>query len=132
MLLEYETGEIAQGQAYLGQFLEIMGRRIDLFSTGTTSMAIASVARITGVTARLDIAQTAAEAVIQDSSATPNLVKYAKAGLALLAVLNSDQTAAAEHHSYFQGRGGTMLWTAISVDRLPGLLAQTMGAYENA
>ena len=90
-------------------------------------MAIAIVSRMTGVTGRLDIAKELSESVLSDRSATPALVMYAKAGLALVAVQNGDRSTAGELHAYFLGQRGTMLWTAISVDRLLGLLSHAMG-----
>ena len=51
----------------------------------------------------------------------------AKAGLALLAVQKGDQSAAEEHYAYLQEQRGTMIETVSSVDRLLGLLSQTMG-----
>ena len=57
----------------------------------------------------------------------------AKATLALLAVLNGDQAAAKEHYAYFFGQRGTMiLFGSSSVDRLLGLLSQTMGEVDQA
>ncbi len=57
---------------------------------------------------------------------------HAKAGLALLAVQKGDQSAAEEHYAYLLGHRGTMIWTLSSVDRLLGLLAQTMGNLDQA
>ena len=59
---------------------------------------------------------------------------YAKAGLALLAVQKDDKSAAEERYADFLGLGqqGTMLWTVSSVDRLLGLLSQTMGNMNQA
>ena len=127
VLLEHETGEVAQGEIYLDQLVDAANRQPTFFATGRTSMAIAIVSRMTGVTGRLDIAKELSESVLSDRSATPALVMYAKAGLALVAVQNGDRSTAGELHAYFLGQRGTMLWTAISVDRLLGLLSHTMG-----
>ena len=86
-------------------------------------MAIAAVARITGVPDRLEIAEAAAEAV---ELVIPHFATYAKAGLALLAVQKGDQSAAEGHYAYLLGQRGTMMWTVISADRLLGLLSHTM------
>ena len=56
----------------------------------------------------------------------------AKVGLALLAVSKNDQSAAAEHYAYLQGHRGTMIETTSSVDRLLGLLSQTIGDLDQA
>ncbi len=43
-----------------------------------------------------------------------------------MAVQTGDQSAAAEHYDYLLGQRGTMCATVSSVDRLLGLLSQTM------
>ncbi len=95
-------------------------------------MLIPAIARISGVPDRLEIAETAAEAVLSEQSVTPFLAMSAKAGLALLAVHKGDQPAAAEQHAYFLPQRGTMLLSLSSVDRLLGLLSQTMGNLDQA
>ena len=95
-------------------------------------MVIAAVDRITGVPDRLEIAESAAEAVLSAQSGTPVAAMYAKAGLALLAVLKDDQSAAKEHYAYLLGHRGTMIWTLSSCDRLLGLLAETIGRLDQA
>jgi DNA-binding CsgD family transcriptional regulator len=57
---------------------------------------------------------------------------FAKAGLALLAVLKGDQPAAEELYDYLLEQRGTMVWTLSSIDRLLGLLSQTMNESEQA
>ena len=52
---------------------------------------------------------------------------HANAGLALLAVRKGDRSAATEHYDYLVAQRGTMIETTSSVDRLLGLLSQTMG-----
>ncbi len=90
-------------------------------------MAIPTIARITGVPHRLEIAEAAAESVHSKPSVFPLFAMHAKAGLALLAVQKGDQSAAEEYHDNLLGQRGTMIWTVSSVDRLLGLLAQTIG-----
>ncbi len=50
----------------------------------------------------------------------------------VLAVQKVGQSAAEEHYSYLQGHRGTMVSTVISVDRILGLLSQTMGNLDRA
>ena len=81
----------------------------------------------------MEIAEAAAEEVLSAQSVTPREARTAKAGLALLAVQKGDQSAAAEHYAYLQGQRGTMIETVSkSVDRLLGLLSQTMGNLDQA
>ena len=96
------------------------------------SIAIPAIARITGVQDRLEIAEATAEEVLSARSVTPRDAMDAKVGLALLAVSKNDQSAAAEHYAYLQGHRGTMIETVSSVDRLLGLLSQTMGNLDQA
>ena len=95
-------------------------------------MAIAAIAHITGVLGRLEIAEAAADAVLSQQSVTPVSTMQAKAGLALLAVQQGDQTAGEENYAYLVGQRGTMIPTVSSVDRLLGLLSQTMGNLDQA
>ena len=128
VLLEHETGEYTQGEAYLDRLLEAMGLAGpgQLLAAGRGSMALPAVARITGVPGRLEVAEAAADAILSDQFVIPFHVMYANVGLALLAVLKGDQSAVEKHHAYLLGQRGTMISTVISVDRLLGLLAQTM------
>ena len=90
-------------------------------------MGIAAIARITGVPGRLEIAEESAEDVLSAQFITPRDAMNAKAGLALLAVQKGDQSVAEEEYAYLQEHRGMMIETVSSVDRLLGLLSQTMG-----
>jgi DNA-binding CsgD family transcriptional regulator len=80
---------------------------------------------------RLDIAAMAGQAVISSPFANPFFAMQARAGLGLLAVLRDDAAAAAEHYGPLQSQAGRM-YRQISIDRLLGLLAQTMGHLDKA
>jgi len=129
VLLEHQTGESGQGEIYLERLLETMRLAGPDQSQASVraSMAIAAIARITGVSYRLEIAEAAAEAVLSNQSVAPLNVMYARAGLAFLAVQKGDQPAIEEQYSYFSSHQGTMIWTFASVDRLLGILSQAMG-----
>jgi hypothetical protein len=101
-------------------------------------MTIPLVSRITGVLDRLDIAATVAQAVVSSPFANPLFAMMARTGLGLLAVLRpspeglrDDAAAAAEQYGPLQSQAGTM-YPSISIDRLLGLLAQTMGHLDKA
>jgi len=72
-LLENETGEIAQAEVYLDRLLEAMDRAGPNQSRESvrTPMAIAAVARITGVLDRSEIAEATAQAVLSVQSVSP-------------------------------------------------------------
>ena len=132
--MEHETGESAPGKVYLERLLEAARKAgpVQMLASALTSSAITAIARITGVPERLEIAEATAEAVLREPPVTPLFAMITKAGLALLAVQTGDQAAAAEHHANLLGQRGTMTWTVSSVDRLFGLLSQTMGDLDQA
>ncbi len=137
ILMEHETGESAQGDIYLERLLEAMRAAGPdrLFAADRVSLAIASVARITGIPDHFEIAEAAAQAVLKSNeTVTPVVVMLAKTGLVLLAVQTGDQTAAEEHYAYLVGleQQSTFILTVSSVDRLLGLLSQTTGSLEQA
>ena len=128
MMLEYETGESAQGEVYLERLLDTTGRTGPdrVFGLVRVAMGIPAVTRITGISGRLDLAKEMDEAVISNQSVPPVYAMQAKVDLALLAVQQADQSAAAEHYSYHLGQRGTMIPNVSSIDRLLGLLSRTM------
>ena len=69
VLLEHETGESAQGEIYLERLLDTIRRAgPDRFLTSVfASMAMAIIARITGVSGRLEIADAATRPLYQNS-----------------------------------------------------------------
>ena len=96
VLLEHETGESAQGEFYLERLLEAMSRAgpDQSLASVRVSMSITTIAHITGVPDRLEIAEAAAAAVLSEQPVSPNIAMYAEAGLAQLAVQRGDQSAA--------------------------------------
>jgi DNA-binding CsgD family transcriptional regulator len=134
VLLEYETGQSIHGKVYLERLLDQRGspHRSYNYSSGRLSMVIAGVDRITGSRDLWGIAESEADAILSARSVIPVASMYARAGLALLAAQQGDQSAAEEHYDYFLRHRGTMIWTLASADRLLGLLAQTVGDLEQA
>jgi ATP/maltotriose-dependent transcriptional regulator MalT len=134
ILLEHETGESAQGEIYLERLLDTIRRAgPERFLTSVfASMAIASIARITGLSGRLETAEAAAKTVLSEQSVAPVSVMQAKASLALLAAHDGNQSDAEENYANLLGQRGTMIYTVTSVDRLLGLLSQTMGELDQA
>ncbi|MCH7736438.1 MAG: AAA family ATPase [Chloroflexi bacterium] len=133
-LLEYETGNSGQGEIYLERSVEALQRAGPdrLATSGKVSMAIAAIARITGVPGRLELAESAANTVLSDRSVSPIYAINARAALALLSVHKGDLSVAEEQFACLQGHRGTMIWSVSSVDRLLGLLAQTVGNLDQA
>ena len=135
VLMEYELCRADDGETILADLLETM----DLTPRGPSSEysvpagVIPAVARITGGSTGLDVAEKAARIVLR-SSPTPAAEMWARAGLALLAVIQSDGAATGEQYTALAPQQGTMLSTGVSMaaDRLLGLLSQTMGNLEQA
>lgn len=134
ILLEYETGEAARGEFFLKRIVESIGRPgpDQSLTYGRASMAVASVARITGNNDRLESAEEAAQMVVSAPNISPRLALNATVGLALLAVAKEDRAKAEEHYAGLLWQKGTMVWAVISVDRLLGLLTHTIGNHDQA
>ena len=73
------------------------------------------------------MAREAANLLLSNPSVLPQDAMNAIAGLALLAVQEGDRPAAKEHYEFLLGKRGTLTSSAKSVDRILGLLSQTMG-----
>jgi DNA-binding CsgD family transcriptional regulator/tetratricopeptide (TPR) repeat protein len=133
VLLEYDVGDFGQGEAYLERFLATMPPAAARpgIQYALPAVTIPVVSRITGVLDRLDIAAAAAQTVVSSPFANPLYAMLARAGLGLLAVLRDDAAAAAQQYGPLQSQAGTM-YPQISIDRLLGLLAQTMGNLDKA
>ena len=133
MVLEYETGNLDEGNEYLEGLVETLrlvtsGPRYDHASA---ALMIPVVARITGEVDRLHIAEGAAKTVLSAESATPFITRYARWGLALIAVIRGDVELAKEHYSALQSSAGTQL-DGLNGDRVLGLVARTIGEFERA
>ena len=129
-LLEFESGEFAQGEIYLDRLLELMR------STPTgpsleyaySAAVIALVSRISGRSDRSEIAKEAAEYCVSSPFVTPYVDAVARICLGFLAVSNEDAFVAEEQYDALESVGDTMLlFPSIAGDRLRGVLAQTMG-----
>ena len=133
--LEHEVGEFGQGEHYLERMVAVMRQTVPgpTFEYAYPAMVIPLVARTSGVVEKFDIARSAAETVVSWPSVTPFIALYARAGLAWLAVQLGDIEAAEEQYAALENHRGTLLPVTLrSVDRLLGLLAQTMGNLDQA
>jgi ATP/maltotriose-dependent transcriptional regulator MalT len=128
--LEYQEGDFGQGSAFVDRLIE--GMRFATpgpnYDTAFLAMAISLAARITGVPERVDVAETAADAVLSSPTASHSVVLPAKLTRAVLSVFNGDAAGAAGHYAILKSDAGGMLVTSeLRVDRVLGLLAHTMG-----
>ena len=133
VLLEFEVGNFTDGKTYMARFL----RAMHLVPAGPNmqSALIASllpmVARITGVTDQLNTAESAARSVLASPSVATNLIIFARMGAAMLAVIRGDVSAATDHYAAILHERNR-LRTSMNVDRMLGLLSQTMGRLGDA
>jgi len=106
--------------------------RDNMTTPARTSLAIGAAARITGVLDHSPMAEAAAEAVLSQQPIPTMVAMYSNAGLAMLAVQKGDRTAADERYGHLLGQQNTMIGSIVSVDRLLGLLSQTLGNSDQA
>jgi tetratricopeptide (TPR) repeat protein len=129
-LLEYELGDFNRGETYLKRLIEVRRQTEPAPTTGQVmpALVIPLVARISRAVDGLDTAQATAERIISAVSASPLVITMARAGLAIWAVLRGDASAAQEQYTVLVSQRGTMVQPgAAAIDRVLGLLAQTMG-----
>ena len=84
-------------------------------------------AYITGGTARFDVAEGVAQTIFSSPDSVPTILHAAQIGRALIAVRRGDMLAASEAYGALQPIAGTMAAQGNAVDRVLGLLSQTMG-----
>jgi DNA-binding CsgD family transcriptional regulator len=134
-MLEYQLGELSQGQVYLDRLLGAMNLAPPGPSHWYTMPAIVIpvVARITGDINHFDTAQAAAGTVLSSLSAVPAWAITARTGLAIIAAQTSNTQTAAEQYAALESvRDTVLLFGHVSADRILGLLAHTMGRLDTA
>jgi DNA-binding CsgD family transcriptional regulator/tetratricopeptide (TPR) repeat protein len=134
-LLEYERGNLTEGEQYVKRILKAISLAVPGPNTGYAlpAMTLPSMARICGVMDNLDVAEAAAGAVLSSWPVTPKVESSARSGLGLVAVLRQDRATAKEQYSALEPRRGTIAEVGgPCTDRLLGLLAQTMGNLDKA
>ncbi len=134
-LLEYEEGDFAKGEVYMERLIGAL--RLNPTSPGIESAAVAALlpwsARITGVMSRFDEAEAAAETVLSSPTANPIFVQLAGLGLALLAVVRGDGSAAQEQYSTLEKVPGVIGGIyPMATDHILALLSQTMQNLDQA
>ena len=135
VLLEYEIGDFDGGEAFLDRLLQAVPLTPSSPTPhrGFTSVTIPIVARIEGAMNRLDAAAEVAENMLLSPLLVPGPALSARSCLALLALLQGEPTKAAEQYPFLQPFRGTVLPAILtSVDRILGLLSQTMTQHDQA
>lgn len=100
-------------------------------------MVIPVIAHITGDMDHFDLVEAVAQAIFSLPDAMAANLHAARIGLAFIAVQQRDETAARELYSALQPIAGTMspqsnVGPGLAIDRLLGLLSQTMGNLDQA
>ena len=133
-LLEYETGEAAQGDLFIRRLLEAMRAATEASITGQAfpALVLPLAARISMKTSRLEAAVEAAEALLSSSTAPPQISIMARAGLGVAAVISGDPNQAEQHYGALGVVKESMMPVGMAGDRLLGLLAMTKGSMDEA
>ncbi|PKB64707.1 MAG: hypothetical protein BZY80_02015 [SAR202 cluster bacterium Io17-Chloro-G2] len=135
IMLEYQVGDLDQGEIYLERLLEVMhvttpGPNLD---TVYSALALSVIAWTTGTNERLDVAKIAAEAVLSTSTATRESALIARTALAINSVLECDAVAAAANYTALEPDIGIpFVNTEMTIDRVLGMLAHTMADPDQA
>jgi tetratricopeptide (TPR) repeat protein len=130
-LMEYELGNPSQGQHYLERQLQAIQAVTDAQAILYLNF-INLTDQFTGLE-RLEESRERAQAMLSPSQNYPAAQATARFALGLLAVHSGDGPAASEHYEYLVPHRGSVLWHVDRVvDRLLGLLSQTMGNLDQA
>ena len=134
VLLEYQAGELAAGEANLNKLLD--GTRLTMPGPTNNYAILAMVApafaQFADLSDKLDRAEEAAKMVLSSPVVLPLMAFYAQTGLAFIELQKGDVAAAKQRYDSILTQKGQLLGWLISADRLLGLLAQTMGELELA
>jgi DNA-binding CsgD family transcriptional regulator len=92
------------------------------------------IARLTGRKDQLDIAESAAKAILESPNALPFEIVAVRNGLAIMSVIMNDAAGAGAQYEALEPLRGTMPKYVFepSIDRVLGLLCATMGDLGNA
>ncbi|MFQ6031023.1 MAG: LuxR C-terminal-related transcriptional regulator, partial [Dehalococcoidia bacterium] len=126
---EYQTGNFPEGREYLQRLLEVVRQTTPgpTLEHSFAALVVPLTARISGESELFPAAESAATAF----AASPRVTYvdfFTRMGLAILAALRSDTALAREQYDYLTRFAGTMcIFSMTSVDRILGLLAQTLG-----
>ena len=129
-LLEYETGDFSQGEAFLDCAGDAVGAPRN--QSGVLLPLEMLIARIAGVERPTEVLENNARALVSGQH-NRSIKVAARAGLGLTAVLRGDAQEAAEHYRAVEPQRGTMIgYFGMSADRILGLLAYTIGRPDDA
>ncbi|MFQ6029655.1 MAG: helix-turn-helix transcriptional regulator, partial [Dehalococcoidia bacterium] len=145
-IIDFQVGDFAAGEQNLQRLLDVLSSGQSGPPTPSTLMrggythpavTIPIIARISGGTASLDVAEKTAGFLLSWPLAVPAAVRSARIGLALIAVVRGDSVSARELYDASESMRGTMSpqsphGPGLAADRILGLLAQTIGDLDQA
>ena len=134
-LLEYQVGNFDQGEVYIERLLEVMrlSRPGPNVEYSFPAAILPMIARISGRASWFDTAVPIAETMLSLSTVVAVRIILARVGLALIAEHHKDIAAAQQQYVALEPyRGIATIAILMSVDRVLGLLAQTMGNLDTA
>ena len=131
--MAYEQGHFDTGRVYVERLLEGVRRARPVANAEYVYAAqfIPMIARIVSIPDWVSIAEVAANIIIAFPSATPIYTQGARLGLSLIAAARGDVELAADQYSALERQRG-LCYLYISIDRVLGLLAATLGRLEQA
>ncbi|MBI4218821.1 MAG: AAA family ATPase [Chloroflexi bacterium] len=129
VLMEYETGNFAEGEEHLKALIET-SRLVPPGGNNETSMPSVVAVLVDGITGTADGLKTAeagARAVLASQRSVPLHTLAARVTLGLIAAHRGDVTAVEEHYAALKNLRGTLvMWLPCSTDRVLGVMAQAM------
>ena len=120
-LLEHQVGDVTLGNDYMRRFL-------DSRAEYSYHEILARISCFTNNGALFDIVQDDTQSVISSSFSTPSAVFLGRCSLAFVALQHGDVSLSGELYPALAPQRGTFAASVdLAVDRLLGLLSQTMG-----
>ena len=133
-LLEYQTGDLALCESYIERLDESRNRRAPSRVTDRVDrLWLVDLARISGATGHLNVVKAVAGAILSSPRVSPIFTRAARVALALTAIQEGDDALSAGLYTNLEPFRSTLDTDGlISLDRLLGLLANTMGKLNDA
>ena len=133
-LLEYQTGDFGQCQGYIERLDQSRNlRELPRVTDRVDRMWLVDLARIGGAAGHIDVVKAVAESILSSPRISPIFTRAARVALALTAIQEQDAVSSADLYTALEPFRGTLDTDGlISIDRLLGLLAYTMGKLSDA
>jgi DNA-binding CsgD family transcriptional regulator len=135
-LIAYTAGDFEEGKIYLEKLMDRLMRYGDSSGYRSATLLVLLIARITEIAYWIEFIEDAIQKVTLSPSDHPATSLEWRTGFALLSVYRGDVTTSQEYYYALEKRKSTMLGgatdSAITADRLLGLLSHTMGNLDQA